>query len=165
MSLAVGVLGPIAEASAVSPAAAHATVASAHADLLHQAAAVAAVAKATSTVPPKPKPKPKPKAKPKKLSAHAIGWAQVKTHHWSYAQYTCLDKLWTRESDWKAHESNGGSGAYGIPQSLPGRKMATFGRDWRDNPTTQIKWGLWYIADRYGTPCAAWAHSQRHNWY
>ena len=84
---------------------------------------------------------------------------------WKSVQFTCLDKLWTRESGWDPHEENGGSGAYGIPQSLPGRKMASFGSDWRDNPLTQIKWGLWYIADRYSTPCAAWEHSQRYNYY
>ena len=57
------------------------------------------------------------------------------------------------------------SGAYGIPQALPGSKMASVGADWRDNAVTQIKWGLGYIADRYGSPCGAWAHSEGHGWY
>ena len=84
---------------------------------------------------------------------------------WSSTQFTCLDKLWTRESKWNYRAYNPSSGAYGIPQALPGSKMATEGSDWRTNPVTQIKWGLNYIADRYGTPCGAWAHSQATGWY
>src|SRR5690606_26581320 len=68
----------------------------------------------------------------------------------------CLEKLWTAESGWKHRADNPTSSAYGIPQSLPGSKMAAAGSDWRTNPTTQITWGLDYITDRYGTPCAAW---------
>ncbi len=84
---------------------------------------------------------------------------------WSDAQWTCLDKLWTLESNWSVTEANSTSSAYGIPQSLPGRKMASAGPDWRHNANTQISWGLGYIADRYGSPCAAWAHSRAHNFY
>ena len=80
-------------------------------------------------------------------------------------EFGCLDSLWTRESGWQVHDTNGSSGAYGIPQSLPAGKMASAGDDWRDNPATQIRWGLGYIADRYGSPCAAWSHSQSYNWY
>ncbi len=80
-------------------------------------------------------------------------------------EFGCLDNLWTRESDWQVHDTNGSSGAYGIPQSLPADKMASAGADFRDNPATQIRWGLGYIADRYGSPCAAWSHSQSFNWY
>jgi hypothetical protein len=138
--------------------------------LTAQAAAVAAVAGATATAPPKPKHK-KPKraaraAKRAPLTPREMAKQLVAQHKgWKPAQFTCLNKLWTRESGWDAHNMNGGSGAYGIPQSLPANKMATFGSDWRDNPLTQIKWGLWYIADRYGTPCNAWAHSERYNYY
>ena len=82
---------------------------------------------------------------------------------WGEAQFTCLNDLWNRESSWLVHEQTGS--AYGIPQSLPGRKMASFGSDWRYNAQTQIKWGLWYIADRYHSPCAAWDHSNRYNYY
>ncbi|MGH3705424.1 MAG: lytic transglycosylase domain-containing protein, partial [Agromyces sp.] len=70
-----------------------------------------------------------------------------------------------RESSWRADAYNASSGAYGIPQSLPGSKMASAGADWRTNAATQIEWGLSYIADRYGAPCGAWAHSERFNWY
>jgi hypothetical protein len=83
---------------------------------------------------------------------------------WS-SQYDCLNLLYQRESGWNYHATNPSSGAYGIPQALPGSKMASAGADWRTNPATQIRWGLNYIADRYGTPCGAWAHSQATGWY
>jgi len=81
------------------------------------------------------------------------------------SQFNCLDALWTRESNWNPYARNSSSGAYGIPQALPGDKMATFGADWQTNPVTQVKWGLSYIAGRYGTACNAWAHSQTYGWY
>jgi hypothetical protein len=84
---------------------------------------------------------------------------------WSGGQWSCLDSLWQRESNWDPTARNPSSGAFGIPQSLPGSKMATAGSDWETNPATQIAWGLGYIGDRYGTPCGAWAHSESHNWY
>jgi len=80
-------------------------------------------------------------------------------------QFPCLDNLWKRESGWNYRASNRGSGAYGIPQALPGNKMAKFGADWATNPATQIKWGLDYIEGRYSTPCGAWSHSQSTGWY
>lgn len=80
-------------------------------------------------------------------------------------QFSCLDRLWVKESGWKVSATNPSSGAYGIPQALPAGKMASAGSDWRTNPATQIRWGIGYIADRYGSPCAAWRHSQRNNWY
>src|SRR5690606_34842200 len=91
--------------------------------------------------------------------------AMVAARGWGKGQFSCLDKLWQKESNWKVTATNRSSGAYGIPQSLPGRKMASAGADWRTNPATQITWGLKYIAGRYGTPCGAWAHSRSHNWY
>ena len=80
-------------------------------------------------------------------------------------QFGCLDSLWTKESGWNPSAQNASSGAYGIPQSLPGSKMASAGADWATNPATQIEWGLGYIQDRYGSPCGAWAHSQSNGWY
>ncbi|MFI7704447.1 lytic transglycosylase domain-containing protein [Nonomuraea sp. NPDC049480] len=80
-------------------------------------------------------------------------------------QWGCLEALWTKESGWNERAMNRYSGAYGIPQSLPGTKMASAGADWQTNAATQIKWGLGYIKGRYGTPCAAWGHSQRVGWY
>ncbi len=84
---------------------------------------------------------------------------------WGPGQFRCLDRLWTRESNWNHRARNPRSGAYGIPQALPAHKMRVSGHDWRSNPITQVRWGLRYIKSRYGTPCAAWAHFQRRNWY
>lgn len=86
-------------------------------------------------------------------------------HGWGDGQFSCLESLWTKESDWDYQAYNPSSGATGIPQSLPGDKMASAGADWQTNATTQIRWGLDYIARAYGTPCAAWGHSQATNWY
>jgi hypothetical protein len=86
-------------------------------------------------------------------------------HGWSQSQFSCLDKLWTRESGWRVSADNPSSSAYGIPQALPGNRMAAYGSDWRTNPVTQIKWGLDYIEATYGSPCGAWAHSQAKGWY
>jgi hypothetical protein len=80
-------------------------------------------------------------------------------------QFGCLDSLWTRESNWNVYADNPTSSAYGIPQSLPGSKMASAGSDWATNPVTQITWGLGYIRDRYGSPCSAWGHSESVGWY
>lgn len=74
-------------------------------------------------------------------------------------QFGCLDRLWTKESEWRVDADNPTSSAYGIPQALPGKKMASAGADWKTNPATQIRWGLGYIAEVYGGPCAAWKHS------
>ncbi|MET4159457.1 hypothetical protein [Agromyces sp. PvR057] len=84
---------------------------------------------------------------------------------WGDDQFQCLDKLWAKESGWSYTAYNGSSGATGIPQSLPGSKMATAGADWATNAATQITWGLGYINGSYGSPCSAWSHSQSVNWY
>jgi hypothetical protein len=81
------------------------------------------------------------------------------------SEFGCLDSLWTRESQWRVDADNPSSSAYGIPQALPGSKMSSAGADWATNPATQIRWGLGYIEDRYGSPCGAWGHSQSHGWY
>lgn len=98
-------------------------------------------------------------------SAQAIGLAMVTARGWGSDQFDCLVSLWNRESRWNAFAENSSSGAYGIPQALPGSKMASAGDDWQTNPTTQITWGLGYIAGRYGSPCGAWAHSEALGWY
>ena len=79
--------------------------------------------------------------------------------------YSCLVKLWERESNWRVNAYNKSSGAYGIPQALPGTKMSTEGGDWMTNPETQVRWGVNYIKARYGTPCGALAHSNKLGWY
>lgn len=84
---------------------------------------------------------------------------------WGAEQFSCLDALWERESGWNHRASNPSSGAYGIPQALPGSKMGAFGSDWQTNPVTQIEWGLDYIDGRYGSPCGAWNTFQSEGWY
>lgn len=84
---------------------------------------------------------------------------------WGADQFSCLQSLWNKESNWNYQAYNDSSGATGIPQALPGDKMATAGSDWQSNATTQIVWGLGYIAAVYGTPCSAWGHSQATDWY
>ncbi|MGA0567570.1 phospholipase [Rathayibacter sp. KR2-224] len=84
---------------------------------------------------------------------------------WGSDQFQCLNSLWNRESGWNYQSYNAGSGATGIPQALPGSKMASFGSDWATNAATQIAWGLDYISRGYGTPCAAWGHSESSGWY
>ena len=83
----------------------------------------------------------------------------------SSSEFGCLDSLWTKESGWNIHADNPSSSAYGIPQALPGSKMSSAGPNWESNPETQIRWGLGYIRDRYGSACSAWGHSQSNNWY
>ena len=95
----------------------------------------------------------------------AIGQMLAAERGWTGSQWTCLEKLWTKESNWRVTADNPSSSAYGIPQALPGSKMASAGSDWRTNAATQIAWGLNYIRSTYGTPCGAWSHSQSHNWY
>lgn len=100
------------------------------------------------------------------LTPLEVGAALAKRHAWSGPQFVCLAHLWSRESGWRPSAVNrAGSGAYGIPQALPGKKMAAMGRDWRTNAATQIRWGLRYVAQRYGSPCAALAHSYLKGWY
>ncbi|UJP11548.1 phospholipase [Microbacterium sp. KUDC0406] len=84
---------------------------------------------------------------------------------WGGDQFSCLSSLWTKESGWNYKAYNNNGGATGIPQALPGSKMAAAGSDWRTNAATQISWGLDYIKRAYGTPCSAWGHSQAVNWY
>jgi hypothetical protein len=98
-------------------------------------------------------------------TAQAIAYAMLQARGMGDDQYSCLVALWDRESHWNVYSSNSSSGAYGIPQALPGEKMASAGADWATNPATQITWGLGYIADRYGNPCGAWAHSEDVGWY
>jgi membrane protein involved in colicin uptake len=81
------------------------------------------------------------------------------------SQFACLEPLWGQESGWSVSASNPGSGAYGIPQALPGSKMGSAGPDWQTSAATQIKWGLQYIQSTYGSPCAAWSHEQSAGWY
>lgn len=98
-------------------------------------------------------------------SAQAIAQSMMASHGWDDAQFACLVALWNRESGWRVDAENKSSGAYGIPQALPGSKMGSVAADWRTNPATQITWGLGYIDGRYGTPCSAYQHLQSSGWY
>ena len=97
--------------------------------------------------------------------AQAIARGMMGSYGWGDGEFSCLQSLWNRESGWNYQAENASSGAYGIPQALPGSKMSSVSGDWATNPTTQITWGLGYIQGRYGTPCSAWAHSESVGWY
>jgi len=104
-------------------------------------------------------------APPNPGSAQSIAYNMMSSFGFDpKTQFGCLDNIWTRESGWRYNAENA-SGAYGIPQALPGSKMATAGADWLTNPVTQIKWGLGYIKSTYGTPCNAWAFWQANGYY
>jgi hypothetical protein len=113
-------------------------------------------ASTTSAPPPEPPPNPS--------TAQGIAYNMLASFGFSTSQWSCLDSLWQRESGWRYNAENP-SGAYGIPQALPGSKMATAGADWQTNPATQIKWGLGYIQSRYGTPCSAWNFELANGFY
>jgi hypothetical protein len=95
----------------------------------------------------------------------AIGCTLMLDAGYGLDQMPCLKNLWTKESGWRTNAGNASSGAYGIPQALPGSKMAVYGADWRTNPATQIKWGLNYVKTKYKTPCGAWSTFQAKGWY
>lgn len=97
------------------------------------------------------------KAAAKTMAADQYGWGE--------GEFSCLVSLWNKESGWSYTASNPSSGAYGIPQALPGSKMGSVASDWETNAITQITWGLQYISGTYGSPCAAWSHSQSTGWY
>ena len=94
-----------------------------------------------------------------------IAWSMLHSFGWSTAQFKYLDWLWSRESGWNPRAENPYSGAYGIPQAVPGSKMASAGPNWRTNATTQIRWGMRYIKQRYGSPHGAWRHEVVYGWY
>ncbi len=103
---------------------------------------------------------PAPSGSPQQIATAMLG-----SFGWSASEFACLDPLWEHESGWSTTADNAGSGAYGIPQALPGSRMASAGPDWQTDAATQIKWGLEYIKDTYGSPCAAWDHEQATGWY
>lgn len=119
---------------------------------------------------PEPVPEPAPAPAPAKpvddpAGAQAYAASQLGSYGWAAGQMQCLQKLWTKESDWKTTATNKSSGAYGVVQSLPAEKMASAGADYRTNYETQINWGLNYVKQRYGSPCGALNFHLAHNWY
>ena len=111
-------------------------------------------------------PSPSPTSAPPAASGspQQIAEAMLGSFGWSSSQFSCLDPLWAQESGWSVTAANP-DGAYGIPQALPGSKMASAGPDWQTDAATQIRWGLEYIQGTYGSPCGAWAHEQATGWY
>ena len=97
--------------------------------------------------------------------AQAYAASILPSYGWGQGEMSALTTLWNKESDWRTTATNASSGAYGIGQSLPAEKMATEGGDWQTNYQTQIRWGLNYIKERYGSPSAAWSFHLAHNWY
>jgi hypothetical protein len=100
-----------------------------------------------------------PAGSPQQIAQQLLG-----QYGWA-GEFSCLDSLWTLESGWNTYAENPTTGAYGIPQALPGSKMASAGPDWQSDPATQIRWGLSYIQASYGSPCAAWSHEEAVGWY
>jgi hypothetical protein len=130
-------------------------------------AAARAAAQAAAAATPAPSPSsqaatgsaPVPSGDPQKIAEAMLG-----SYGWSSSEFGCLVSLWDQESGWNVYASNP-SGAYGIPQALPGSKMASAGPDWESNAATQIRWGLGYIKSLYGSPCGAWSHEEASGWY
>jgi hypothetical protein len=119
---------------------------------------------------PAPQQSPAQRAQPAPAAAASgtpqqIAISMLGSFGWPASQFSCLDPLWSHESGWNVYASNPGSGAYGIPQALPGSRMASAGPNWQSDAATQIRWGLGYIKGTYGSPCAAWAHEQATGWY
>ncbi|WP_208008417.1 hypothetical protein [Agromyces protaetiae] len=128
-----------------------------------QAAAEAEAAKAQRAQAPSSGSRPAAPSNPSEAQAIARD-LMAAMYGWGDDQFGCLVQLWNRESGWNVHAANS-SGAYGIPQALPGSKMASAGPDWQNSADTQIRWGLGYISGRYGTPCGAWDSFNAKGWY
>jgi hypothetical protein len=131
------------------------------------AAAKAAAARAAAAQQQQPAAAPAAAAQPATPSGspQQIAQGMLGSYGWSSSQFSCLQPLWNAESGWNVSATNTSSGAYGIPQALPGSKMASAGADWQTDAATQIRWGLGYIRSVYGSPCGAWSHEQAYGWY
>ncbi|MCT9871580.1 hypothetical protein [Paenarthrobacter aurescens] len=147
-----------ADKAAADQAAAEKAAADAAAKQAADAAAAAAAAEAAAAA-------AAPKAVDDPAAAKAYAASILGNYGWSASEMTALNTLWEKESNWKTTATNASSGAYGIVQSLPATKMATAGADWQTNYQTQIKWGLNYIKERYGSPSAALGFHLANNWY
>jgi hypothetical protein len=148
-----------AKAAAARAAAVKAQAAQAQAAQAAQAAAARQAPSSAAATPAAP-PATQPQGSPQQIAQGMLG-----SYGWSSSQFSCLQPLWNAESGWNVAAANPSSGAYGIPQALPGSKMASAGADWQTNPATQIRWGLGYIQSVYGSPCSAWSHEQAYGWY
>jgi hypothetical protein len=108
---------------------------------------------------------PAPSAPPNQQASQQIARNMLRSFGWTGRQFKYLDLLWEAESSWNASAENPSTGAYGIPQAVPGSKMSAAGPDWQTDATTQIRWGLGYIKAAYGSPRSAWQHEVTYGWY
>ncbi|WP_207795550.1 lytic transglycosylase domain-containing protein [Cryobacterium zongtaii] len=155
-----------AAAEAAAAAAAEAAAAAAAQEAADAEAAAAAKAAQAAKAAPKANTAPAPSAPTNPSGAQAVARDMMSAKYgWGADQFGCLVSLWDKESGWNVNAYNASSGATGIPQALPGSKMASAGSDWATNASTQISWGLGYISGTYGTPCAAWSKSESVGWY
>ena len=150
------------EAAAQRPVMAAAAQADAKASAVRKAAAAkrAAAKKAAAARLARQRTAAGPSGSPRQVARAMLG-----QFGWSGSEFSCLEPLWGHESGWSVSASNPSSGAYGIPQALPGSRMSSAGPDWQSSAATQIKWGLDYIQSTYGSPCGAWSHEQSDGWY
>ncbi|MCW2930131.1 MAG: hypothetical protein JWM19_1093 [Actinomycetia bacterium] len=157
MNAAAGTLSDAAKPSKVSPSAVMASAAAATNAAQNNAANTGSSNSGSQQV--------VQAAAPDTGTAQQIGYDMLPSFGYNQSsEWTCLQALWNQESGWR-YDAENPSGAYGIPQSLPGDKMASAGADWQTDPTTQIRWGLGYIQSVYGTPCGAWDHEVADGWY
>ncbi len=127
----------------------------------------------TPTVAPRPQPIASPIVVPAPAPRVAIAPASptvAQAQAWALAtlgstQYACLANIVKHEDGTWDPTRMAPNGAYGIPQALPGTKMATAGSDWRTNRITQLRWMIGYVDGRYGSACGAWSFWQAHYWY
>jgi hypothetical protein len=108
---------------------------------------------------------PTPSVPPSQQASQQIARNMLRSFGWSGRQFKYLDLLWEAESSWNASAENPSTGAYGIPQAVPGSKMSAAGPDWQTDAATQIRWGLGYIKTAYGSPRSAWEHEVTSGWY
>ena len=94
-----------------------------------------------------------------------IARKMLRSFGWTWRQFRYLNWLWEAESSWNVSAENPSTGAYGIPQAVPGSKMSAAGPDWQTDAATQIRWGLGYISAAYGSPRSAWGHEVTYGWY
>lgn len=81
----------------------------------------------------------------------------AKQFGWSGAEWDALSNLIQRESGWNATAQNPTSSAYGLFQFLDSTRK-NYGISRNAPLEAQIKAGLQYIKDRYGSPSKALAH-------
>jgi hypothetical protein len=161
MNAAAGTLSDAAKPSKVSPSAVMASVAAANAAANNAAGSGSSNSGSSNSG----SQQVVQAAAPNPGTAQQIGYDMLPSFGYNQStEWTCLLDLWNQESGWR-YDAENPSGAYGIPQSLPGDKMLSAGADWQTNPATQINWGLGYIKSVYGTPCGAWNHEVNDGWY